>query len=49
MLKYRETYGRNDTNDPSAFICSFVNVNTKTIYIFDEHYEKGMSNKDIYN
>lgn len=37
------------TNDPSAFICSFVNVNTKTIYIFDEHYEKGMSNKDIYN
>lgn len=35
------------TNDPSAFICSFVNLNTKTIYIFDEHYEKGMSNKDI--
>ena len=35
------------TNDPSAFICSFVNTDTKTIYIFDEHYEKGMSNKEI--
>ncbi len=35
-------------NDPSAFICSLVDLKEQVIYIFDEHYEKRMSNKKIY-
>lgn len=35
------------TNDPSAFIASLVDLDNKEIYIFDEHYQKGMSNKMI--
>lgn len=35
------------TNDPTAFVASLVDVGNKEIYIFDEHYEKGMFNEDI--
>lgn len=35
------------TNDPTAFIVFSVNPIEKTIYIFDEHYEKKMLNCDI--
>lgn len=35
------------TNDPTAFIASLVDVENKEIYVFDEHYEKGMFNEDI--
>ena len=35
------------TNDPTAFVASLVDVENKEIYIFDEHYEKGMFNEDI--
>lgn len=35
------------TNDPTAFIASLVDTKNKEIYIFDEHYEKAMSNSDI--
>lgn len=35
------------TNDPSAFIASLVDTKRKEIYIFDEHYQKAMSNKMI--
>jgi len=35
------------TNDPTAFINALANPKTKMLYIYDEHYEKGMVNKDI--
>ena len=35
------------TNDPTAFICTLVDLNNKEIYIFDEHYQKAMTNKMI--
>lgn len=35
------------TNDPTAFINSLVNKDEKKIYIYDEHYEKGMTNDEI--
>ncbi|MEG2639864.1 MAG: terminase large subunit, partial [Clostridiales bacterium] len=35
------------TNDPTAFIALLQDENTKELYIFDEHYEKGMLNDDI--
>jgi len=35
------------TNDPTAFIASIVDLENKVIYVFDEHYEKRLSNKKI--
>ena len=37
------------TNDPTAFIASLIDLDNNEIFIFDEHYQKGMSNKDISN
>lgn len=37
------------TNDPAAFFCGAVNEKERIIYVFDEFYKKGMSNKAIYN
>jgi len=37
------------TNDETAFICSLVDLDNNEIFIFDEHYQKAMSNKDIAN
>ena len=37
------------TNDPSALFCGMVDKVNKRIYVFDEMYEKGLSNKAIYN
>lgn len=37
------------TNDPTALFCGLIDVAGKTIYVFDELYEKGLSNEDIYN
>ena len=37
------------TNDETAFICSLIDLDSNEIFIFDEHYQKGMSNKDIAN
>lgn len=37
------------TNDPTAFICCLVDEKAKELFIFDEHYQKGMSNSDIAN
>lgn len=34
-------------NDPSALFCGLVDVNIKTIWVFDEIYQKGMSNERI--
>ena len=35
------------TNDPTAFIASLIDLDNNEIYIFDEHYQKAMSNKMI--
>ena len=35
------------TNDETAFIASLVDLDKKEIYIFDEHYQKAMTNKMI--
>ena len=37
------------TNDPSALFCGMLDKENKKIYVFDEMYEKGLSNKAIYN
>ena len=35
------------TNDPTALFCGMVDTSAKLIYVFDEMYEKGMSNEKI--
>lgn len=35
------------TNDPSAFFCGALDLEHKKLYVFDEFYEKGLSNKAI--
>ena len=37
------------TNDPSAAFVGFVDLNNKKIYVWDEMYEKGLSNRRIYD
>ena len=37
------------TNDPSAFFVGFVDIENKRLYVWDEFYEKGLSNKAIYS
>ena len=37
------------TNDPSALFCGMLDKENKKLYVFDEMYEKGLSNKAIYN
>lgn len=34
-------------NDPTAFLCALVDCTGKTIWIFDEMYERGLSNEKI--
>lgn len=36
------------TNDPTAFFVGFVDVVNKKLYVWDEIYQKGLSNKRIY-
>ncbi|MDR1392198.1 MAG: PBSX family phage terminase large subunit [Clostridiales bacterium] len=36
------------TNDPTALFCGLVDTYSKEIYVFDEIYERGLSNKKIY-
>lgn len=36
------------TNDPTALFCSLVDIDNKRIYVFDELYEKGLTNDMIY-
>lgn len=35
------------TNDPTALIAYLINDKEKTIHIFDEHYQQGLSTKEI--
>lgn len=37
------------TNDPTALISAVVDLPNKELWIYDEHYEKGMLTDDIYN
>lgn len=37
------------TNDPTALFCGFVSLEQKQLYVWDELYQKGMSNKAIYD
>lgn len=36
------------TNDPSALFCGLVDVDNKQMYVFNEMYEKGLSNEKIH-
>lgn len=36
------------TNDPTALFCGFVSLDQRRIYVWDELYKKGLSNKAIY-
>ena len=35
------------TNDPSALFIGFIDTNQKKLYVWDEMYEKGLSNREI--
>lgn len=35
------------TNDPTAFFMGFLDLENKKLYVYDEFYEKGLSNKKI--
>lgn len=37
------------TNDPTAFFCGFISIDQKRLYVWDEIYRKGMSNKVIFD
>ena len=37
------------TNDPTALFCGFLSLSEKKLYVWDELYEKGLSNKAIYS
>lgn len=37
------------TNDPTALFCGAIDLKNKKIYVYDEIYQKGMSNKAIYD
>lgn len=37
------------TNDPSTLFCGILDLKAKKLWVFDEMYKKGLSNKDIYN
>ena len=37
------------TNDPSAAFIGFIDLSNKKIYVYDELYQKGLSNKRIYD
>ena len=44
-----EVAGLGNTNDPTAFFAGLLDVENKKLYVFDELYQKALSNKDIYN
>lgn len=37
------------TNDPSALFCGYVSIEQKRLFVWDEMYKKGLSNKAIYD
>ena len=49
-LIYRDLKGLDFgyTNDPSAFVCMLIDTKARELYIFDEMYQRGMINDDIF-
>jgi len=49
VRKYKSAFGLDFgyTNDPSAFFVGFIDTENKKLYVWDEMYELGMSNKKI--
>lgn len=37
------------TNDPTALFCGYVSIEQKRLFVWDELYKKGLSNKAIYD
>ena len=37
------------SNDPTALFCGFLSLAEKRLYVWDEMYQKGLSNRAIYN
>lgn len=37
------------TNDPTALFCGFLSLSEKRLYVWDELYKNGLSNRAIYN
>ena len=37
------------TNDPTALFCGYISIEQKRLYVWDELYKKGLSNKAIFN
>jgi phage terminase large subunit len=37
------------TNDPTALFCGFLSLSEKRLYVWDELYKKGLSNRAIFN
>lgn len=37
------------TNDPTAFFCGFLSLSERRLYVWDELYKKGLSNKSIHS
>ena len=37
------------TNDPTALFCGYVSIEQKRLYVWDELYKKGLSNKAIFD
>jgi phage terminase large subunit len=37
------------TNDPTALFCGFLSLSEKKLFVWDELYQKGLSNKAIYS
>ncbi len=37
------------TNDPTALFCGYISIEQKRLYVWDEMYEKGLSNKAIFD
>lgn len=50
IRQYKSAFGLDFgyTNDPSAFFAGFVDIQNKKLYVWDEFYEKGLSNKKIF-
>ena len=36
------------TNDPTALFCGYISLSARRIFVYDELYEKGLSNQKIY-
>ena len=49
VRQYKSAFGLDFgyTNDPSAFFVGFIDLENKRLYVYDEFYQPGMSNKKI--